>query len=528
MDLHLKGAIYPVPPQSQGFLSNLFLVKKKDGGHRPVINLRDLNYFVKYQHFKMEGIHLLKDLLIKDDWMVKIDLKDAYLTVPVHPSHHPYLQFLWKNQKWQFQSLPFGLSSAPWCFTKLLKPVVAMLRSRGVRLIIYLDDILIMAQTLHLINLHTQWTLSLFTNLGFLINTKKSVLTPSKEVEFLGFSINTQLALLSLPNRKLSLIRKEIPSILNKKLICLRSLARIVGLLSASIQAIFPAPLHYRALQRLKAQHLREGLSYSDQVTLNSDTEEELLWWLHHIQEWNGKAIFNFIPDHILESDASRLGWGARCGHLSTGGKWSEGEATLHINCLELLAGFFALKSFARDKSHCCILLKMDNISAVQYINRLGGTKSKPLANIAKEIWHFCLDKNIVLKAEYLPGLSNIVADWNSRYLIDNSDWKLDHQIFLQINSLWGPLSIDLFASRLNRQIPQFFSWRPDPEALGVDAFLQFWPPSTLYAFPPFALISRLHRLLIVGLHPFLFLFPSGILLEDTKPSPEDVSKIPI
>ncbi|XP_056380443.1 uncharacterized protein LOC130275879 [Hyla sarda] len=384
-ELSSKNAIIQIPSHTSGFLSNLFLVKKKDGGYRPVINLKTLNNYVCYHHFKMEGIHLLRDLLLPEDWLAKIDLKDAYLTVPMHHLSQPYLQFLWKDQKWQFTSLPFGLSSAPWCFTKLLRPVVALLRARGVRLIIYLDDILLMAQSLSRIHLHIQWTLSLFSNLGFIINMEKSILSPSKELEFLGFLINTQSALLSLPSRRLKTIRREIYSILNKEMVSLRSIARVVGLLSASIQAIFPAPLHYRALQRLKAQHLREGLGYEDEIALTPDTKEELLWWLKHLQDWNGKAIFNSVPDLIIESDASLTGWGARCGSSSTGGKWSPEETMLHINCLELLAGFFALKSFAKTRSNCCILLRMDNISAVQYINKLGGTKSLPLANIAKD-----------------------------------------------------------------------------------------------------------------------------------------------
>ncbi|KAJ1215924.1 hypothetical protein NDU88_003530, partial [Pleurodeles waltl] len=78
----------------------------------------------------------------------------------------------------------------------------------------------------------------------------------------------------------------------------------------------------------------------------------------------------------IIESDASRLGWGANCGDISMGGRWSEEELSLHINYLELLAGSFAIKSLTSDKVCYSILLRMDNISAVQYINRLGGTGS--------------------------------------------------------------------------------------------------------------------------------------------------------
>ena len=77
-----KCAIQKVPHVSGEFLNNLFLVDKSDGGKRPVINLRNLNSFIPYQHFKMEGLHLMKGLLLEKDYMCKIDLRDAYFTIP--------------------------------------------------------------------------------------------------------------------------------------------------------------------------------------------------------------------------------------------------------------------------------------------------------------------------------------------------------------------------------------------------------------------------------------------------------------
>ena len=127
--------------------SQLFLVPKKDGGQRPVINLRALNKYIQVDHFKMEGFHMVKELVRPQDWVMKVDLKDAYFLVPIHPDHHKYLQFQWEAQIYQFCCLPFGLSCAPTVFTKLMKPVVAFLRERGMRLIIYLDDMLVICNS---------------------------------------------------------------------------------------------------------------------------------------------------------------------------------------------------------------------------------------------------------------------------------------------------------------------------------------------------------------------------------------------
>ena len=119
-ELMRKGAISEVENIEGGFYSNLFLVPKKDGGQRPVINLKALNGFVQPQHFKMEGIHTLKDLIKLGDWLAKVDLKDAYFAVPIHKAHEQYLRFSFQGKLYQFNCLPFGLSSAPWVFTKTL------------------------------------------------------------------------------------------------------------------------------------------------------------------------------------------------------------------------------------------------------------------------------------------------------------------------------------------------------------------------------------------------------------------------
>ena len=94
----------------------------------------------------MEGLHILSGLIKEDDWMIKLELKDTYLQVPIHQECHHLRQFQWNSQTYQFQCLPFGLTSAPRVFSKVMKPVVGTLRHMGIHLIIYLDDMLILHQ----------------------------------------------------------------------------------------------------------------------------------------------------------------------------------------------------------------------------------------------------------------------------------------------------------------------------------------------------------------------------------------------
>ena len=154
------------------------------------MNLRPLNQFLPYEHFKMEGIHMVRDLLRKGDFMVKIDLKDAYFTVPLCQEDQKFIRFMWEGTLYEFACLPFDLSSTSRVFTKIMKPVVALLRQLGIRMIIYLDDLLIMAQSQDLLNCHVSTVRNLLENLGFIINYLKSVLIPATQMEFLGILID--------------------------------------------------------------------------------------------------------------------------------------------------------------------------------------------------------------------------------------------------------------------------------------------------------------------------------------------------
>ena len=108
--------------------------------------------------------------------------------MPIWKDHQKYLQFLWKGTLHEFAFLPFGLATAPRVFTKLMKPVVAALRQRGIRLIIYLDDILIMAESQALALHHAASTLNLLEGLGFYSQLQQVPVNPLPEYRVFGLS----------------------------------------------------------------------------------------------------------------------------------------------------------------------------------------------------------------------------------------------------------------------------------------------------------------------------------------------------
>ena len=154
----------------------------------------------------------------------KSGFKDAYFAIPIHNTHKQYLRFNFQERV--FNCLPFGLSLAPWVFTKTLKPALALL---GVRLIAYIDDILILAETKEMAQDHVRGLTYLLECLGFKVNYQKSVMESAQSIEFLGLAVNSVSMELSLPLQKMKKIRAEAPSMEKGEVVSARALARLIG-----------------------------------------------------------------------------------------------------------------------------------------------------------------------------------------------------------------------------------------------------------------------------------------------------------
>ena len=261
---------------------------KERRGNETSVQMKALNQFIQYKHFKMENLAMLKTLLQKQDYMIKVDLKDAYFCIPICRKDQQYLRFQWRNKLYQFSCLPFGLTSAPRQFTKLMKPIVSLLRRIGIRLLIYLDDLLILNQNKVQLAKDANSLIFLLQNLGLVINWGKSVLEPTQELEYLGMLINSNTMELSLPQTKLHDIQSRCKQMLAQDTTTVHKLAQLIGTLTATMQAIHPGPLYYREMQMLKTKQLLHSQTYSAKITLTPKCREELRWWLlpHGDLEW--------------------------------------------------------------------------------------------------------------------------------------------------------------------------------------------------------------------------------------------------
>ncbi len=156
---------------------------------------------------------------------------------------------------------------------------------------------------------------------------------------------------------------------------------------------------------------------YESTIHLSREAEEEIRWWIEHFIKENGQSLITHNESMTIETDAPTTGWGATCNGVRTGSPWSRQERSLYINCLELLAATLEVKCYAKGRTSVSIPLKMDSISALTYINKMGGTISPELTRLAKELWLWCMERNISLSAEHLPSVLNTLADEESRVM---------------------------------------------------------------------------------------------------------------
>ena len=308
-----KGAISVVNPCPQQFISTLFLVEKGQGTgeFRPVINLKALNRFLPKEKFKMEGLHTARSLLRKGDYMMKLDLKDAYYAVPIHPESRKYLRFQFKGTTYEFRCLPFGLSLAPRVFTRILRPIVAKLRSEGIRTVIYLDDLLLIHHQKDTLSEIFLYVRRLLSSLGFIVKLEKCSPEPTRRLVFLGAVLDTTYMSVALPEEQIHRIQRACQEMLESRSTSLGGLSSLLGRMShAARTGLWIAPLYYRALQRQQALLLhRFGWRPRCRTSLSPPSLEDLRWSVSSApHDRNSQDISPPPFDLTIRTDASLRG----------------------------------------------------------------------------------------------------------------------------------------------------------------------------------------------------------------------------
>ena len=318
------GVIEETEKRNSCILSRIFTVQKPNGDNRLIIDLSNLNKFIKKCSFRMEDKNVIKSLIRPGDFLVSIDLENAFFSVPLHPSSKRFVNFELDGRRYAFRVLPFGMTSSPRVFSKILKPVMNYLRHSGMRITSYLDDILIFSDSYESCLEKLNRALSLLISLGFYINYNKSNLIPSQKILHLGYIWNSVEMLVSLPEEKLYKIKTLAVFCLNNNC-SIRTLAKLLGLLVSSQTGFKLAPLYFRCFQINFIRALKCSMDWDSIWILNKEAKLDLMWWSRaKIKDLYPVEINLENYDLSIFTDASNVGWGA---FLSSGemtsGTWS-------------------------------------------------------------------------------------------------------------------------------------------------------------------------------------------------------------
>ena len=504
LEHYLKiGSVQELSPEvSDGLWSTFFPVPKKGTDKmRGCIDLRQPNSCIRYEHFKMEGLHTVQSLIRRNDLMTKIDLSDFYMHFLIGKADRRYMRFMWEGKKYECIGMPFGLAPAPRLATKIMAPVIRYLRSCGLRVSIYIDDLILMSRSYKESIAHTQLLVDTLHKLGFSIHPEKVQLIPSRSSEFLGTQVNSRKMQFRVPRDKIRSTRREIRAVFRENecgTLTVRKFCSLLGKLNSLSGAVVSAQLHLWPLHHLMRQQLMRA-TYKDLMYLDSPVVEEMQWWHDEMHQWSGKAIISARCQMVVTTDASSFGWGGWWRPFGHSGKlkdeargfWLQTEEGMSSNARELSGVKLTIQAGLEHFRNRVVLVETDNKVTQAYINHLGG-RSIFLNSIARDLWSMCYQARILLVAVHRPGKVNVRADRLSRWKHDHTDIRLEPKVFETIDRRYGPHSVDLFATRDNRLLDRFVSWRPDPSAVAVDAFLFPLKGENPYCFPPVSCIPRL------------------------------------
>ena len=381
-DFIRKHALEGVPDQEkfQGLYSPIFPVPKASGGWRLVIDLSYLNQFFVKHKFRMESIRSAIANVERGDFLASVDLQDAYLHIPILRAHRKYLRIalLLDHQilHFQFTCLPFGITSAPRVFTKVVVVLTAALRLQGICVTPYLDDWLVRGPSEAVLKQHLHKTLQMLDTHGFLVNLKKSSLDPTPVISYLGFTIDTFLMKLSLSDQRTTNLQRAVQGLLQTDHCSVRKAMRILGMMTSSLEAVPWARAHFRMQQNcILTQWDKSRDSLERNINISLPVKKDLLWWLHPQRFLQGRSLKTQIQT-VLTSDASGSAWGAHVEDHWVQEAWSQKELQMSSNLKELMAIRKALIHFKSKVLHKAVQVQSDNLAAVFYLNKQGGTQS--------------------------------------------------------------------------------------------------------------------------------------------------------
>ena len=347
------GALVEVAEEELLAVSPIRLAPKKGPKRfRLIVNMRGVNRSLRDLSFRMEGLGIVLQLLRPGDFMLKWDLREGYFHVPLGDEASRMCGIQWRGRHYRYTVLPFGCSLSPITFTKVVREMVKALRRQGVRVVAYLDDFLAMFRSREeAIRVRDHIILPTLLRLGFITEDSKSVWEPTRRLEMLGLILDTEAAVVEIPEDKLDKIEGLAKSLLGKEQVTARALARVAGTV-ISVSRAFPyTKMCTRELFNLIDAVHRGRWDWEEKVPVSLRAKEDAQWLLDNLRRRQGVAIWKPSRSCRVSSDASLKGWGGQLGDLRAGRTLERGGKSAAHQYLGGLGGGKGLDRHSRSTS---------------------------------------------------------------------------------------------------------------------------------------------------------------------------------
>lgn len=497
-----SGAVVEVRQEDVLVVNPLGVVNNASGKSRLILDLRYVNNHLRSCKFKYEGIPAASELFQKDDWVFTFDYKSGYHHLDIFAGHTTFLgcsfQLDGKLRYFKFTVLPFGLATGPYVFTKIQRALVKHWRSRGFRIFTYLDDGAGGEQGFAEACSISESVRKDVRSSGFVANEEKSMWMPSQYVELLGFIMDLKAGTFHVPPRRVDALKQLLDIIIAKDFrVSARTLSRLTGSLVSMSLAMGPV---VRLWTRAMYRDICAAPCWDQPICLSSDSRSEVLFWK---QNFDNSGYPIWAPSSKVEvlsySDASGLGWGGFAVHINgkpAVGSWSEEESGRSSTFRELRAIRYVLESYSGDLRGKEVCHRTDNRNAEIIMSV--GSRIPDLHREAVLVYKLCHELNIRLSVEWVSRDDNSIADELSR-VEDATDYMLDPKCFHYVDRLWGPHTVDRFASIKTKQLVRYCSRYRNPGCEASNAFTVSWSRDNNWIFPPPMLIPRVLRHMSAG-----------------------------
>ena len=481
-----KGAVEEIILECPGHYSRIFLVPKKNGKLRLIIDLSVLNHFVYTQTFKMETQRKVKDAVQLNNWAFSLDLTDAYLHIPIHYRSRKFLRFTLRGRV-PVQGTPIRpLDKSFRVYTPYgghhnfpkEKGDNSTSLSRRLARTKPKSSKTVGTQTIHFVT--DQLTRSDY-------QLRKIRPSSSPSVHFHRDGVSDPYQYRQSTSEQANEDIGDSQNVFTENLCISQRFPVSLGTTECCSRSCNAGTVTSPAITSISAQSVETSESSvfsSDSYDIENSVSSQMVASGRSLSSGDSLEDRSSLPHHLYRCQPVRLG--SPCGTGGTSVSWTMDGRPIPAThqCVRDESNFsLSITSSSQGKEHHC------TTTVVAYIRHQGGTHSTELSEEVWSVLNLCFNHNIQLLVKHIPGRFNTLADRMSQ--VDkpiSTEWSLNQEIANKVFQIMDFPSIKLFATPLNHRLPFYVSPIPDQKALSIDALSMDWNRIHAYAFPPFHL----------------------------------------